>query len=183
MRRSLASRAIAFTSASVGWRNASRSVSRTQALASRKVGVGTSCNMSGSCDATTKRNAWDSLRAAPFGMSRARKRGGRFPASPWSLLELRRFNRTRRTHVVHRLFGRLRHRNYRYEGAAIAFGAEFDVTFDLGKEGMVGAHADIKAGMPGGAALTRDDVAGNHVLAAIRRDAKALACRITSVPR
>ena len=36
------------------------------------------------------------------------------------------------------------------------------MTFDLGKESMVGAHADIKAGMPGGAALTRDNVAGNY---------------------
>src|SRR6266702_398486 len=114
---------------------------------------------------------------------RKRKRGGRFPASPWSLLELRRFNRTRRTHVVHRLFGRLRHRNYRYEGATFGFCTELDMTFDLGEESMVGAHADIKAGMPGGAALTRDNVAGNHVLAAIRLDAKALACRVTSVTR
>ena len=50
------------------------------------------------------------------------------------------------------------------------------MTLDLGEESMVGAHADIKAGVPGGAALTRDDVAGNHVFAAIRLDAKAFAC-------
>src|SRR5882757_2379680 len=161
MRRSLARRAIAFTSARVGWRNVSRSVSRTQALASRSVGVGTSCNMSGSCDAAG---------------TQATKRGGRFPASPWSLLELRRFNRTRRTHVVHRLFGRLRHRNNRYESAAIGFCAKLDMTLDLGEESMVSAHADIKAGVPGGAALTCDNVAGNHALAAKRLDAKALAC-------
>ena len=49
------------------------------------------------------------------------------------------------------------------------------MTFDLGEKSMVGAHADIKAGMPGGAALTRDNVAGNHVLAAIGLDAQALA--------
>ena len=46
---------------------------------------------------------------------------------------------------------------------------------DLGEQGMVRAHADIKAGMPGGAALTRNDVAGNHELAAERLDAEALA--------
>ena len=52
---------------------------------------------------------------------------------------------------------------------------KLDMAFDLGKESMVGTHADIKAGMPGGAALTRDDVAGNHALAAKGLDAKALA--------
>ena len=49
------------------------------------------------------------------------------------------------------------------------------MTLDLGEQSMVGAHADIKAGMPGGAALTRDNVAGNHTLAAIGLDSEALA--------
>jgi hypothetical protein len=48
---------------------------------------------------------------------------------------------------------------------------------------MVSAHADIKAGMPGGAALTRDDAARNHMFATERLDAKALALGITSVSR
>src|SRR3954451_3844269 len=87
-------------------------------------------------------------------------------------------------HMVHRLLGRsFRHREYRNEGAAACFGTKLDFAFDLGEQGMVGAHADIKAGMPGGAALTRDDVTGNHVLAAVGLDAKALTGRITSVPR
>src|SRR6202158_6575467 len=112
------------------------------------------------------------------------KRGARFPASPWEPLELRRFNRTRRTHGVHRLLGRgFRHRNNRHEGAAIGFCTKLDTSFDLGEQGMVGAHADIKAGMPGCAALTRDDVAGNTVLAAIGLDSEALARRITTVTR
>src|SRR6202140_975377 len=65
--------------------------------------------------------------------------------------ELRRFNRTRRTHFVHRLLGRgFRHRNNRYESAAVGFCTKHDMAFDLGEQGMVGAHADIKAGMPGG---------------------------------
>src|SRR5664279_6459653 len=114
----------------------------------------------------------------------ATKKGGRFPASPWSPFELRRFNRTRRTHVVHRLLGRsFRHRNYRHESAAIAFCTKLDMAFDLGEQSMVGAHADIKAGVPGGAALTRNDVAGNHVLAAIGLDPEPLARRITPVSR
>ena len=57
------------------------------------------------------------------------------------------------------------------------------MAFHLGEQGMVGAHADIKAGMPGGAALTRNDVTGDHALAAERLDAKALALGIASVSR
>jgi len=106
----------------------------------------------------------------------ATKRGDRFPVSPWSLCELHRFNRTRRTLDVHRLLGRgFRHRDYRYEGTAVGFRTKLDTAFDLGEESMVSTHADIKAGVPGRAALTRDDVAGNHMLAAIGLDAKALA--------
>ena len=84
----------------------------------------------------------------------------------------------------HRLLGRnVRHRNHRYEGAAVGFRTKLDTTLDLGEQSMVSANADIKAGMPGGAALTRNDVAGNHMLAAIGLDAKALARRITAVTR
>src|SRR3982074_453301 len=188
MRRSLASRAIAFTSASVGLRSISRSVSRTQGLASRNVGVGISCSMSGSY-AKTERNFYFGAcsgrkTGGHFRGTRAIKKRGRFPASPWSPLALRRFNRTRRTHVVHRLLGRnLRPRNHRHQSPAIGFCTKLDMTLDLGEQCMVGAHADIKAGMPGGAALTRDDVAGNHVLAAIGLDSKPLARRITTVTR
>src|SRR5579885_2357906 len=82
------------------------------------------------------------------------------------------------------LFGRsLRDREHRYECAAIGFGLKLHVTFNLGEQGMVSAHADIKAGVPGGAALTRDDVARDHALAAENLDAKALALGITSVSR
>src|SRR6202040_3959627 len=77
---------------------------------------------------------------------------------------------------VHRLLGRgFHHRNNRYEGAAVGFCTKLDMTFDLGEQGMIGAHADIKAGMPGGAALTRNDVAWNDVLAAIGLDSEPLA--------
>src|SRR5258707_15030832 len=60
---------------------------------------------------------------------------------------------------------------------------ELDMAFDLGEQSMIGAYADIKAGVPGGAALTRDDVAGNHVFAAVGLDSEPLARRITPVPR
>src|SRR6266436_469716 len=167
MRRSLARRAIAFTSASVGRRSVSRSVSRTQLLASCNVGVGISCSMSGLLPAKTKL-----------------KREAGFPPPLWAPFELRRFNRTRRTHFVHRLLDRrIRHRKNRYESAAVGFCTKHDMAFDLGEQGMIGTHADIKAGMPGGAALTRNDVAGNHVLAAVGLDPEPLARRITSVTR
>src|SRR5882724_8567469 len=169
MRRSLARCAIAFTSASVGLRSISRSVSRTQLLASRNVGVGISCSMSGSC----KRAKTQNKKGRPV---------SRLPLGAFQ--ELRRFNRTRRTHFVHRLLGRdIRHRNNRYESAALGFRTKLDMALGLGKQSMVSAHADIKAGMPGGAALTRDDVAGNHVLAAIGLDPEPLARRITTVTR
>src|SRR6266481_10139064 len=163
MRRSFARRAIAFTSASVGRRSISRSVSRTKLLASCNVGVGISCSMSGLLPAKTKL-----------------KREAGFPPPLWSPFELRRFNRIRRTHFVHRLLGRdIRHRENRHERAAVGFGTKHDMAFDLGKQGMIGAHADIKAGMPGGAALARNDVAGNHMLAAVGLDPEAFARRIT----
>src|SRR3981189_1411691 len=107
-----------------------------------------------------------------------------FPPPLRSTKELPRLNRTRGTHIIHRLLGRgFRHRKDRYESAAVAFCTKLDMTFDLGEQSMVSAHADIKARMPGGAALTRDNVAGNHVLAAIGLDPEPLARRITTVTR
>jgi len=110
-----------FTSASVGLRSISRSVSRTQLPASRNVGVGYPA-------------AW----RAPVWRERKKrtesKRGGRFPASPLEPSGAPRFNRTRRTHFVHRLLGRgFRHRNNRYESAAVGFCTKLDMAFDLGK--------------------------------------------------
>lgn len=81
------------------------------------------------------------------------------------------------------LFGGVYGRDNRNEGAAVGFGAEFDFAFDLGEQGMVGAHADIGARMPSGAALTRNDIARNHVLTAERLDSKAFASRVASVAR
>src|SRR5581483_1927136 len=130
-----------------------------------KVGVGISCNM--------------------FGSISALKKGGRLSRLPiWSLGEPAGSSGSGGLICVHRLFGRsVRHRAYRDERATVGFGLKFHATFDLGEQSVVGAHADIKAGMPGGAALPRDDVAGDHVLAAIDLDAKALALGIASVSR
>jgi hypothetical protein len=58
------------TSARVGRRNVSRSVATTLGLASRKVTLEKSCNMSGSVEVTKVKS------------EHANERGGRFPASP-----------------------------------------------------------------------------------------------------
>ena len=93
-------------------------------------------------------------------------------------------DRTRRTHIVRRLFGRgIKHRTNRYERTTVGFGTKFDMTFDLGKERMIGPHADIESGVPSRAALTRNDVAGNYMLATKGFDAKAFTFGITSVSR
>src|SRR5579859_1113506 len=185
MRRSLARREIDLTSASVGFRSVSRSVSRMQGLASCKVGVGISCSMSGSFNRSLMvARILVAKPASAFAQPAQQKREAGFPPPLWSLFELHRFNRTRRTQLVHRLLGRsFRHRNHRHEGAATRFRTKLDMTLDLGEQSMVSAHADIKAGVPRGAALTRDDVAGSHMLAAIGLDAKAFARRITAVTR
>lgn len=66
-----------------------------------------------------------------------------YPSPLSSLLALCRFNETRQTRCVYRLFSRFRRRNNRDEGAAIGFGAEFNFAFDLGEKGMVSTHADV----------------------------------------
>src|SRR5207248_179629 len=105
------------------------------------------------------------------------KRGGRFPASPLEPLRAPPVQQDPADSICcPPLLGRgILHRANRYERAAVAFGMKFDVAFDFGKQSMVGTHAHIKAGMPRGAALTRDDVAGDHVLAAIGLDSEPLA--------
>ena len=60
----------------------------------------------------------------------------------------------------------LGHRKYRYEDAAFAFGLELNLAVDQRKQRVVFAKTDIAARMPFGAALTRDDVAGEHGFAA-----------------
>src|SRR6202022_2844726 len=142
MRRELARRAIAFTSASVGLRSVSRAVSSTQLLAWRNVGVGISCSMSGSCmrkqNATLEQGARSGLRNTRNKAIKKRRPVSRLPFG--ALKELRRFNRTRRTHFVHRLLGRgFRHWNNRYESAAVGFCTKLNVAFDLGEQSMVGA--------------------------------------------
>jgi len=79
------------------------------------------------------------------------------------------------------LLSSCRHRDNGHKGASVGTGAEFHVTFGCCEDGVVLADADIVAGVPLGAALADDDVAGNDEFAAEFLDAEATACGITSV--
>ena len=52
--------------------------------------------------------------------------------------------------------------------------AEFNPAIGLGKQGVVGAHADVIAWPELGAALTHDDVAADHSFAAELLQAQSL---------
>jgi hypothetical protein len=68
---------------------------------------------------------------------------------------------------LRRLFGRsLRGRKYGNSYAVFLVGAEFHFTFNESKERVVFTHADIDAGVPFGAALADNDIAGEDLLAA-----------------
>ena len=74
------------------------------------------------------------------------------------------------------LLGRgLRHRKDGDEHAAFGFGIELHATVDESEQGVVLADADVLAGMPFGAALARQNIAGDDALAAEQLDAKPLA--------
>ena len=74
----------------------------------------------------------------------------------------------RRTSILSTvLLGRgLRHRYNGHVGAAFSFRCELNLSIDEREQGVIFAGADIAAGVPFGAALTRKDIAGEHDLAA-----------------
>src|SRR5689334_16262308 len=93
-------------------------------------------------------------------------------------------NRHRQTHYGSTvlLCRGLHNRKDGNEYAAFGFGFERDATVDQREKGVILAHADILTGMPSGAALTRENVAGNGGLAAEHLHAKALARGVAAVP-
>src|SRR3712207_610508 len=70
----------------------------------------------------------------------------------------------------------------RYESSALTR-EESDAAVGGGKEGVVFAHADIRARVPFRAALTNEDVAGEHLLIAELLDAQTTSCGIAAVAR
>src|SRR5262249_10963681 len=86
--------------------------------------------------------------------------------------------------MIHRLLGRgLTHRTYRDENAAFGFCTIRTVAGGLGKEVVILADVHIASGMPFGAALAGNDVAGQHRFAAENLQSKALPGRVTAVTR
>src|SRR5215831_3817242 len=164
IRRSLASVAIVFASSKHGARRMSRSVARTGRLLSRKLS--------------------DALRSSNV-IARApqNREGSRHPVSPrgtrvgppvrWVPADL-----MKSTVLLSRS---LRHRQNRYEHPALGFGTELDATVDQREQAMVLGQAYIGARVPLGAALARDDVAGEHVLAAENLQAEPLTVRVAAV--
>src|SRR5689334_24802761 len=66
--------------------------------------------------------------------------------------------------------------------SALAF-AKFDLPVGHRKQRVILSHPDIASGIPPGAALAHDDVAGEHALAAELLDPEALAFRVAAVAR
>src|SRR5262249_10994256 len=112
-----------------------------------------------------------------------KRKGSRHPVSPHGTRvgpPVRRMPAD--VNLIRRLLGRsLRHRKYRHEDTALGFGTELDTTVGERKQGGVVAQADVLAGMPLGAALARDDVAGEHLLAAEDLQAEPLAVGVAAV--
>ena len=75
----------------------------------------------------------------------------------------------------------LRHRYYGHVGAAFSFRCELNLSIDEREQGVILAGTDIAAGVPFGAALARNDIAGEHDLAAVRLQAEPLARRVAAV--
>src|SRR5262245_26552754 len=164
IRRSLASVAIVLASSKHGARSMSRSVARTGMLLSRKLS--------------------DALRSSNVIARAPQKReGSRHPVSPLGTpcgsAGSMGAGRPRESTVL--LSRSLRHRQNRYEHPALGFGTELDATVDEREQRMVLGQAYIGARVPLGAALTRDDVAGEHVLAGKNLHAEPLTVRVAAV--
>ena len=58
---------------------------------------------------------------------------------------------------------------------------EFNLTVDEGEKGVIGATADVVAGMDLGASLTEKDVAGSYKLTVLSLDTETLRLTVTTV--
>src|SRR5215831_16899550 len=165
IRRSLTSVAIVFASSKRGARKTSRCVRKRGARPFRRVSGAIRSNK------VITRASSKAKRGAGFPSPLLGTRVG--PPVRWDPADLE---------IVYRLFcRRLRHRLNRHEYPALGFGPEFDTAVDQGKQGMIFGQADIGARMPFGAALARDDVAGENLLAAKDLQAEPLTVRVAAV--
>src|SRR4029077_3728020 len=165
IRRSLTSVAIVFASSKRGARRTSRSVRMHRVRLFRRI--------SGAIrsDKVVTRASSKAKRGAGLPSPLLDTRVG--PPVRWDPADLE---------IVYRLFGRrLGHRLNRYEYAALGFGPEFDAAVGQGKQRMIFGQADIGARVPFGAALARDNVAGENLLAAENLQAEPLTVRVAAV--
>src|SRR4029453_10443218 len=72
-------------------------------------------------------------------------------------------------------------RQNRYEHAALGFGTEFEAPVDQREQGMILRQTDVGARVPLGAALPRNDVAGEQLIAAENLQAMPLTFRVATV--
>src|ERR1043166_7364755 len=169
MRRSFASCATALAPSRRGARNTSRSVSRTGIQLSRKVSAA----------------LW-SNRVMARAPSKA-SRGSRLSRLP--LKEPVRFRRFDwdaggpRIGSAVLLGRRLRDRHYGHVGAAFCFGTKRDLSVYECEKRVILAHSHIMAGVPFGAALARENVAGEDRLPAEQLHAEAPTGRVAAVAR
>src|SRR5262245_54255763 len=165
MRRSLTSAAMSSASSKRGARKMSRSVSRMGIDLCRKVsGAVRSSNVI----------AWAPRKRRGEPASRLPSWNPMGPPVRWVPADLE--------IECYRLFSRsLRHRTYRYIDAALGFGAELDLAVGQCKQRVILAEPDIGAGMPLGAALAGNDVAGEHALAAENLQPEPLAVGVAAV--
>src|SRR5262245_13353561 len=164
IRRSLTSVAIAFASSDRGARKTSRSVASTGLRRCREASAAVkSSNVIARAPRNERGAGSPSPLMEPYGAAGSMGAGG-FGCS------------------IRRLLGRsLRHREHRHENAALGFGTELDATVDQREQRVVLGQADIGAGMPFGAALPRNDVAGEHLLTAENLQAEPLAVGVAAV--
>src|SRR5262249_54737630 len=78
---------------------------------------------------------------------------------------------------------RLRHRVYGHVGAAFGFGTERNLSIYECEKRVILAHSHIMAGMPFGAALARENVAGEDNLSAERLHAETPPRRVPPLAR
>src|SRR5882757_10843769 len=121
-------------------------------------------------------------RPGPAG--RNAKRGAGDPDSPLELCRFRIGDLPDPENVWIRLFGGgLYGRHDVHVGSVVLFGGELHRPADRREQGVVAAHAAIHARPELGAALTDDDVAGEHLLTAELLHAETLTGRVAPVAR
>src|SRR5262245_7695698 len=81
------------------------------------------------------------------------------------------------------LGGALGRRLHRHEDAPVALGGELDAALGQGKQGVIIAHAHVRARVPAGAALAHQNIASKNALTAVALDPEPSARGVAAVAR